>query len=144
MAKSRTGQRDEKGEIITPESWGEEFAQTWEKLAKLDATREDRINYFRLTSPTLGIYGMLGIVAFMILVPASMFLSFFGYWLILLPTIAGFFFTIRFGHERELKKSSTDENYLASFDTAKLTMYSVVGAVVGSCIGYGLISALMS
>lgn len=99
-----------------------DFPEQWEKISSVNATKEERIGYFRLAEPTLMFFGLVGLVTTMVVFLAALFAGALGYWIGLLVFEIMVFAMLTLGHHRELQKSETDQTYLPSFDSKKLAV----------------------
>lgn len=99
-----------------------EFPEWWGKASSADATKEERLGYFRLAVPTLMFFGLTGLVTTMVVFLVALFAGALGYWIGLLVFEIMVFSMLTLGHHREVQKSETDQTYLPFFDSKKLAV----------------------
>lgn len=122
---------------------GHKFLEEWEQIISADATREERISYFGIGSPTLLTFGLMGLPVFMLGLIASLYAEIsLWYVIVWVLTPAMIFSSLSFGFHGERSKSLKDEHYPASFSSSLMVFYSLAGVLVALILGYLLTMAL--
>jgi hypothetical protein len=123
--------------LIAPAEHKEKAKTYVEAAALSSATKEEREGYFRLAVPTLSNWGAFGIVfAGLTFVVTLLAIVNLVALITLGLTFAASMFVLSFLHNREVKASAADPDYMPYFTTGK----TVIGFLVGLLISLLFVS----